>query len=67
MEDKELIDVPLFALSEEDAQNTARELSLAPITPEQMERVRKWVDASFDDWSDILETAVIESKKELEV
>ncbi len=58
--------VPLFALTEEDAQTMARELELPSVTPEQMERVRKWVDSSFDDWSDILETAVIESKRELE-
>jgi len=57
---------PLFALTEEDAQRMASQLSLPPVTREQMERVRKWVDASFDDWSDILETAVVESKKELE-
>ncbi len=57
---------PLFALTEEDAQRMASQLSLPPVTQEQMERVRKWVDTSFDDWSDILETAVIESKKELE-
>ncbi len=57
---------PLFALTEEDAQNMARELELSPVTAEQMDRVRKWVDSSFDDWSDILETAVIESKTELE-
>ena len=57
----------LFEVTEKDAQDMAKELSLSQLTPEELDRVRAWIDVSYDDRQDILETAVMEAKKEPEV
>jgi len=65
--DRASYEAALFTVTTHDAQNMARELKLGKITDEQMERVKAWVNDAFDDWADILGTAVVEAKKELEV
>lgn len=53
--------VTLFALTEEDAQIMAEQMGIAPLNRDSLERVRKYVDAGLDNWSDVLEAAIREA------
>lgn len=56
MEDK-----TLFVLTEEDVQDVAADIGIEPLTEDQLERVRKSIDAGLDGWSDALEYAIREA------
>jgi hypothetical protein len=53
----------LYAITEEDVYNTAKEMDLPKekITPEVMREVREALDEGMNDWSYIIETALYEA------
>ena len=53
MEDK-----TIFAVTEEDSQIMAAQMGVERLTDDQIERIRKYVDAGLDSWSDVLEAAI---------
>lgn len=53
--------LPLFALTEEDAQIMAEQIEIEPLTDDQMRRVRKGVESGIEGWSDALEAAIREA------
>lgn len=54
-------EVTLFALTEEDAQIMAAQMGIAPLTDDQIQRVRKSVESGLEGWSDALEAAITEA------
>ena len=53
--------LPLFTLTDEDAQIMAEQMGIEPLTDDQMRRVRKGVESGLDGWSDVLEAAIREA------
>lgn len=48
----------IFAVTEEDAQIMAAQIGVERLTDYQIERIRKYVDAGLDSWSDVLDAAI---------
>ncbi len=53
--------LPLFVLTEEDAQIMAEQMELEALTDDQIRQIRKGVESGLDGWSDVLEAAIREA------
>ncbi len=53
--------LPLFTLTEEDAQIMAAQMEIEALTDDQIRQIRKGVESGIEGWSDVLEAAIREA------
>lgn len=58
------INVPLFAVTEDDAQIMAHEEIARDLTEDEMHDVKADVEAGLADWTDVMRTAIREAVRE---